>query len=585
MIMIKNSDEIPDPKDIEKELGNFLNKKFGGNIKIISPGLIPQKAPQKKSETGAEKSTKQKINFDLRPEDLISYLDQYIVKQDQAKAVLATKISTHFNRIKHFEKNPEDSQQITGSIKSNILMTGPTGVGKTYMVKLIAQKLGVPFAKGDATKFSETGYVGGDVEDLVRDLVRQADDDIELAQCGIIYIDEIDKIAGSSNMRGSDISRTGVQRALLKPMEDTDVELKVPHDPVSMMQELGRFQETGVREKRVVNTANILFIVSGAFADMAPIIKKRLSYNAIGFGSAIKSEKQNPDILKYMRTEDLVEYGYESEFIGRLPIRTVFDHLTSDNLYEILKRPNNPVVLGKKLDFASYGIDIKFSDNALKQIADRAYQENTGARGLVSAVEQALLPFETNLPSTHVKQFAVTKRVIEEPESELQKLLDNPEDKKLLKSFTRLSESEKNSVTKYIEENWKKLSIKHGLTLSQDRSKLVAMYYISHITNLGNSIRKIKYYYEEVKKIELDYFNKHDVNIILEEDAIDFIIEKFISTPIKSEDIFNKLTQDFTQGLKLVHEKTDTSRFFITREALLNPEKYIETILKNKILE
>ena len=155
-------------------------------------------------------------------------------------------------------------------------MIGPTGVGKTYLIKLIAKKLGVPFVKGDATKFSETGYVGGDVEDLVRDLVYEANEDIELAQYGIIYIDEVDKIASSHNLIGPDVSRTGVQRALLKPMEEAEIDLRVPHDPISQLQAIERFRKTGKKEKRTVNTKNILFIVSGAFNHLDEIIRKRM---------------------------------------------------------------------------------------------------------------------------------------------------------------------------------------------------------------------------------------------------------------------------------------------------------------------
>lgn len=207
---------------------------------------------------------------------MTDYLDQFIIKQDNAKAVLATKICTHFNRLAKLRQNPQSSEASLGRIKNNILLIGPTGVGKTYLIKLIANKIGVPFVKGDATKFSETGYVGGDVEDLVRDLAREADNDISLAEYGIIYIDEIDKIASSKNFSGADISRTGVQRALLKPMEETDVELQPPHDPVSMMEALAEFQKTGTREKKLINTKNILFIVSGAFSQMEEIISKRL---------------------------------------------------------------------------------------------------------------------------------------------------------------------------------------------------------------------------------------------------------------------------------------------------------------------
>ncbi len=211
----------PSPKEIEKELGQFLAKKFGASVKMMPPVVLRQEAGADQPPRIAR--TRPEINFDLTPVQLVAYLNQYIIGQQRAKAVLATKVCTHFNRVKYMRQHADQVIDLVGGIKNNILMIGPTGVGKTYMIKLIAKKLGVPFVKGDATKFSETGYVGGDVEDLVRDLVREADDDIELAQCGIIYIDEIDKIAGSPNHLGADISRTGVERARLKPQEGTEV--------------------------------------------------------------------------------------------------------------------------------------------------------------------------------------------------------------------------------------------------------------------------------------------------------------------------------------------------------------------------
>ena len=218
------NEKFPDPKELEKELGDFLTKKFGGSVKLAAPVVVAQ--PEISDHVEPKNPTPKEIHFDLKPEELIAYLDQYLTKQDEAKAILATKICTHFNRIRFRKSAPDEVSDMVGSIKNNILMLGPTGVGKTYMIRLIAHKLGVPFIKGDATKFSETGYVGGDVEDLVRDLVREADGDIERAQYGIIYIDEIDKIASSHNLIGADVSRTGVQRALLKPMEETEVDLE-----------------------------------------------------------------------------------------------------------------------------------------------------------------------------------------------------------------------------------------------------------------------------------------------------------------------------------------------------------------------
>ena len=290
-----------------------------------------------------------RIGFDLKPDDLVSYLDQYIVRQDEAKAVLSTKICTHFNRAKYLSRiqggDPADG---VGMIKNNVLMIGPTGVGKTYMIKLIASKLGVPFVKADATKFSETGYVGGDVEDLIRDLVHEAEDDIELAQFGIVYIDEIDKIASTRGVIGPDVSRTGVQRTLLKPMEETDIDLKVPHDPISQIQAIEQYRRTGKAERRMVNTRHILFIMSGAFGDLAQVIRRRRNKAQLGFSSQMKAQLDDQDILHEVTSGDLVEYGFETEFVGRLPVTVVLDKLGADDLHQILKNPNNPVIISKK---------------------------------------------------------------------------------------------------------------------------------------------------------------------------------------------------------------------------------------------
>lgn len=578
--MKEHDEKIPDPKEIEKEIGNFLAKKFGGTVKMVSPLVMPQEAITEKIEAPSQK--KQKINFDLKPEELIAYLDQYIVKQDTGKAILATKICTHFNRIKRAESSPDDIKDMAGSIKNNILMFGPTGVGKTYIIKLIAKKIRVPFVKGDATKFSETGYVGGDVEDLVRDLVREADGDIELAQYGIIYIDEIDKIASSRNIIGVDVSRSGVQRALLKPMEETEVDLKVPHDPISMIQEIERFRKTGKREKRAVNTNNILFIMSGAFGDLAQIVKKRIAHQEIGFSAQIKSARDEIEFLKHVKSEDLIEFGFESEFVGRLPVRAVFEKLTEDDLYDILKNPSNAIILGKKLDFAAYGIDIKFEDKALRRLAQNAFNENTGARGLVSAVEGALLLFEKKLPSTHIKKFPVTAAVIENPERELETLLATSQHS-LNETFAKLSLAEKEFIKDYLHSNKKNFAEKYSLALTPSRIDIVAQYYTKHIMDMGKVIDKIKSYYDEIKKIELYFFKNHDINIVMEEDAIDFIIDQFEKSAARFNDFYIKLSADFEYGLKLVREKTGRNRFFITKQALLSPEEFISKLIREEL--
>ena len=475
--------------------------------------------------------------------------------------------------------------KITGNIKSNILLLGPTGIGKTYLIKLIAKKIGVPFVKADATKFSETGYVGGDVEDLIRDMVKEANDDIELAECGIVYIDEIDKIAASPNVIGAQVSRTGVQRALLKPMEETDVDLKVPHDPVSMMQELESFQRTGKRSKRRVNTANILFIVSGAFSELADVVKKRISKQAIGFGATLAKAKKTPDLLKLTKAEDLVSFGFESEFIGRLPVRCILETLTENDLFDILKMPNNPVILSKRMDFNAYGIHIVFTDNALKLLAKRAYKEHTGARGLVSAVEEALLLFEENLPSQAITQFVITREILEHPEEMLESLTaaDPGSDSKWNNLYQKAFKDHKQYICRYLEENWKTLSIKHGLTLSQIRCDMVAHYFCDHVMEIEDAVRKIKKFHDSVREIELEISKSYDLNIVFEEDAIDFLIEQFVRHQATSEEILTKLYDNYYDGFNLVREKTGKNRFFLSKDALIDHETYLNDLIRKEI--
>ena len=521
----------------------------------------------------------------MKPEELIAYLDQFVVKQDSAKAILATKICTHFNRIRRAREGhePIDSAARVGNIKNNVLMIGPTGVGKTYVIKLIAAKIGVPFVKGDATKFSETGYVGGDVEDLVRELVREADDDIELAECGIIYIDEIDKIASSRNIIGADVSRTGVQRALLKPMEETEVDLKVPHDPISMIQEIERFRKTGKREKQSVNTANILFIMSGAFTDLEPIIHKRLSTQEIGFGARIERTHKSYDVLAQVKSEDLIRFGFETEFVGRLPVRAVFENLSEQDLYDILNNPNNPIILGKKLDFAAYDIEIKFEDQLLRMLAQQAFSESTGARGLVSAVEKTLLEFEKRLPSTQIKTFPATLNIIQNPQSSIEKLTQ-ADDTAFNDIFQSIDQEERQRITQYLDSNKAHLENKYNLTMTPSRVNMVAQAYAKNIMDIESVVKHIKRHYDDIKKMELQFFKNHDMNIVFEEDAIDFIMEQLIQAPIDLKDVYQKIDVDFKHGLKLAREKTGRSRFFITREALLDPEAYISRMIQSEFV-
>jgi ATP-dependent Clp protease ATP-binding subunit ClpX len=570
-----------DPKKIEKELGEFLNKKFGPNVKIISPSIQPQ--PDAVSGGRVSEGKKALVDFDIKPKELIDYLDQYVVRQSKAKSVLATKICTHFNRIRYEQTTGQETSKITGNIKSNILLLGPTGIGKTYLIKLIAKKIGVPFVKADATKFSETGYVGGDVEDLIRDLVKEANDDIELAECGIVYIDEIDKIASSPNMIGAQVSRTGVQRALLKPMEETDVDLKVPHDPVSMMQELESYQRTGKRSKRTVNTANILFIVSGAFSELADVVKKRLSKQSIGFGSKLNRKPDTQALLRQTKAEDLVNFGFESEFIGRLPVRCILETLSEKDLFHILKMPNNPVILNKRLDFNAYGIQAVFTDEALTILAKRAFKENTGARGLVSAVEEALLLFEETLPSLTIDRFAVTRQLLEHPEQYLTDLIAGINSAEWNNLYANAFNDHKDYISGYLEQNWKTLSIKHGLTLSRIRCDMVAHYFCTHVVEIEDAVMKIKRFHDNIKEIELEISKSYNLNLVFEEDAIDFLIEQFVHHQVTSEEVLTKLYDDYYDGFNLVREKTGRNRFFLSKSGLIDHETYLNDLIRKEI--
>jgi len=580
---MKDSDaKVPDQKELEKELNEYLGKKYGDRIRLVVPMLFPK--PQTEEVSKEEKETgeeKHKIHFDLKPEELEAFLNDYIIRQEDAKEILSTKICTHFNRIKFTElTRGRNRYEGVGHIKNNILMIGPTGVGKTYLIKLIAKKIGVPFVKGDATKFSETGYVGGDVEDLVRDLVYEANGDIELAQYGIIYIDEVDKIASSNNLIGPDVSRTGVQRALLKPMEETEVDLKVPHDPISQLEAIEHYRKTGKREKRTINTKYILFIMSGAFNGLEEITKKRLNLEGIGFGAEIRSKDERTEYLKQVKAEDLIASGFESEFIGRLPVTAVFERLEINDLYAILKNPSNPIILGKKKDFKSYGIDIQFEEEALYELAVKAYEEKTGARGLVSAVEKVLLKFEKRLPSTDIGKFVVTRAVVEHPGRELERLLQDPMNPEMLEKFEMLLSREKMILKESIRNREVEFKKRYGIVFQEGRIDLITNRMIEKGYDVNTVIEEVVEIQRQVEDFERDFRRRNGIHLQFGEEAIDRIMEIALDEDGKGTAICSRLLKDYEHGMRLIRDKIGRKEFIITREAVDDPEGYLNRMIR-----
>jgi len=296
--------------------------------------------------------------------------------------------------------------------KQNVLILGPTGVGKTHLIRSAADLIGVPFVKADATKFSETGYVGGDVDDLVRDLVRRAGGDVKRASHGIIYVDEIDKLATRSEGGGRDVSGRGVQTNLLKLMEDGDIPLISPNDVNAQMQaaiSAARGHSQGGPD--TISTSNILFIASGAFSGIENLIRSRL--NRLPAGGPLSS----------VSTADLIAFGLEPEFVGRLPVRVACHGLDEDDLFDVLQKSESSLLHQYVRAFAAYGITLRFQNEALRALAALAKNEQTGARGLMTVMERVFRDLKFRLPSTRVRQLTVTAALVADPAGGLRKLL------------------------------------------------------------------------------------------------------------------------------------------------------------------
>ena len=525
------SDNKPDPpstpEEITKKLEEFFRSQFGGNVLFTSFRQPSGEETQAQaSEPPAVEDAKEEdeswLDFRYKPADIKAHLDRYVIRQDEAKKVLATAVCDHYNHARILrelrKKDPRAADEVEFA-KQNVIIVGPTGVGKTYLVKHIADLIGVPFVKADATKFSETGYVGADVDDLVRDLVAKAGGDIDLAEHGIIYLDEVDKLATSGDRIGRDVSGRGVQTALLKLMEETEVPLYSPNDMRSQLQMMFDMRKGETPRRQVVNTRNILFVVSGAFSGLEKIVEKRVSQGSIGFGAALREDLSTSAALRQATTQDFIDCGFEAEFIGRLPVRVVCDSLTADDLFDIMKRSAGSLIRQFEREFLAYGINARFDDGALRVMAKRAAGEKTGARGLMTVWEKTLRDFKFELPSLGLEEFVVDEAMVNDPAA--------------------------------------------SLAACRERAKTVQV-------SVGA---------REVQAFAQQFTHDYGLEIRFDEAATHALIERSTREGVPVSSLCRKLYKDYPFGLQLIASNNGEKVFVLPLRSVAEPDKYLSELV------
>jgi ATP-dependent Clp protease ATP-binding subunit ClpX len=516
---MSDKEDKPPLDDIHEQMREIL-RNSGVSSLFSQMGMAAPGA--KKGGTGGQDQTSaehaetlRKIReFNLKPREVRDYLDRFVIRQEEAKKVLSVAICDHYNHVRRCIQNPDLRDQ--DYAKQNILLLGPTGVGKTYLMRTISRLIGVPFVKADATKFSETGYVGHDVEDLVRDLVKAAHGDVELAQYGIIYIDEIDKIASSAGQHGGrDVSGRGVQINLLKLMEETEVNLFSQTDILGQMQAMMSMQGGGKAGKKSINTRHILFIVSGAFDRLGEQIKRRIESSQIGFGHSGEGVRTESDYLKLGQTPDFIRYGFEPEFIGRLPVRVACEPLDRGDLEKILLQSEGSILSQYREDFKGYEIELSVAPEAITAVAELAEEEKTGARALMTVLEKVFRGFKFELPSTSVRSLTIDRETVADPGQSLKKLL-------------RETQTHQRAVlVKEVERFAERFRVEHGLTLR------------------------------------------------FEEEATQRLVDLSLEENKTIRSLCERRFRDFHHGLKLIANNTGRTDFDITLKAVEKPDEEI----------
>ncbi len=409
----EQGEEVP-----EKQQQKFPNISFVNLADLQGDGVIPNKQKIKKRKSREEGAKVLDLKDVPAPHQIKAQLDEYVIGQEYAKKVISVAVYNHYKRVATNTMNEIEIE------KSNMLMIGPTGSGKTYLVKTLARLLDVPLAIADATSLTEAGYIGDDIESVVSKLLAAADNDVERAERGIIFIDEIDKIAKKQNTNARDVSGESVQQGLLKLLEGADVEVPV-----------GATSKNAMVPLTTVNTRNILFICGGAFPDLEEVIKQRLTkQTSIGYSAELKDKfDKEKDILSKVTVADIKKFGMIPEFIGRLPIVFTLQGLTKEMLVQILREPKNAILKQYQKLLELDEVQLEFSEEALEAIADKALQKDTGARALRSIIEEYMLDIMYEIPKDiNIGKVTITREYIEGTGGPVIEIRSNLFEKKLL---------------------------------------------------------------------------------------------------------------------------------------------------------